>query len=60
MGIKLTKDQAAEQLGISRSGIDRLISSGALRAYRVGKKSTRIDIDDLNSVCKPIIPNGVA
>ena len=60
MGIMLTKDQAAQQLGISRSGIDRLISSGKLRAYRIGQKSTRIDFDDLASVCKPIIPSGAA
>lgn len=57
MGKKVTLDATAEDLGISVRGVRRLISSGELRAYRVGKHSVRIDVDDIAAVLKPILPD---
>jgi excisionase family DNA binding protein len=56
--IMLTIDQAAEKLGISRRSVRRLISSGELRAYRVGERSVRVDFNDLDAVLKPVVPDG--
>jgi excisionase family DNA binding protein len=36
---------AADELGISKTGIRRLITSGGLKAYRIGRQGVRIDID---------------
>lgn len=58
MKIMLTIDQAAEKLGISRRSVRRLISSGELRAYRVGERSVRVDFNDLDAVLKPVVPDG--
>ena len=54
----LTIDDAAEQLGVSKRSLRRLISSGELPAYRVGPQSVRIKGADLERVLKPVIPNG--
>ncbi|ORA21350.1 excisionase family DNA-binding protein [Mycobacterium aquaticum] len=59
MGKKLSLDQAAEELGASKRTVRRMISSGKLRAYRVGDSSlVRIDRDDLAAVLQPVVPNG--
>jgi excisionase family DNA binding protein len=59
MGQKITLAATAERLGISRDSVRRLISSGELRAYRIGSQySIRVDTDDLAAVLKPIVPNG--
>ncbi len=59
MGKKLSLDQSAEEVGVSKRHIRRLISSGELRAYRVGKSTViRVDSDDLAAIFKPITPNG--
>jgi excisionase family DNA binding protein len=57
MGKKLTLDAAASELGISKTGVRRLISSGELRAYKVGRKLVRIDADDIAKVLRPIVPS---
>jgi excisionase family DNA binding protein len=57
VGKKLTLDAAADELGISKRGVRRLISTGELRAFKVGLKLIRIDADDIAAVLKPIIPS---
>ena len=44
----LTDKQAAEYLGIGTSTLWRYVASGDLSVVRIGKRSTRFDIDDLN------------
>jgi excisionase family DNA binding protein len=58
MGHKLTIDAAADELGISRRSLRRLITSGQLRAYRIGtgNRTVRIDRDDLTAVMHPVVP----
>ena len=58
MGKKISLETAAEELGVSKRTVRRLISAGELRAYRVGKQSVRIDINDVAAVLKPIVPGG--
>lgn len=59
MGQKLTVDEAAEALRISLRGVRRLISSGELRAYRVGSTvSVRVDTDDIAALLNPVVPDG--
>jgi excisionase family DNA binding protein len=60
MGRKLSLDAVAEELGISKRSVRRLISSGELRAYRIGRAAIRIDSDDLAAVLTPVIPDGKA
>ena len=54
----LTIDDAAEELGVSKRTLRRLISSGSLPAYRVGSQAIRIKPADLEKALKPVIPNG--
>lgn len=59
MGQKLTVDEAAAALRISRRGVRNMISSGELPAYRVGKTvSVRVDADDLAALLTPVLPGG--
>jgi excisionase family DNA binding protein len=59
MPTKITIDQAADELGISRRSLRRLITSGQLRAYKIGKsRLVRIDREDLANVIHPVVPNG--
>lgn len=60
MGKKITMNAAADELGISLRGVRRLISSGELKAYRVGRQSVRVDVDDIQTALKPIVPDGNA
>jgi excisionase family DNA binding protein len=60
VGQKISPNAAAEELGISLRQVRRLISSGELRAYRVGKCSIiRIDTDDLAALLKPVVSEAV-
>ncbi|MEW5808562.1 MAG: excisionase family DNA-binding protein [Actinomycetota bacterium] len=45
---------AATYLGISRSSVRRRIAEGALRAYRVGPRSIRVYVEDLDAIMAPI------
>ena len=56
MGKKISLDAAAEELGMSKRSVRRLISTGQLRAYRIGRQMVRIDCDDLAAALKPIVP----
>ncbi|HTQ22234.1 helix-turn-helix domain-containing protein [Mycobacterium sp.] len=58
MGRKISLETAADELGVSKRTVRRLISGGELRAYRVGKQSVRIDVNDIAAVLKPIVPDG--
>ncbi len=44
----LTDKQTAEYLGIGTSTLWRYVASGDLSVVRIGKRSTRFDIDDLD------------
>ena len=57
MGKIISLDATAEELGISKRVVRRLISTGQLRAYKVGKAIVRVDVDDIAAVLKPIVPN---
>ena len=58
MGRKISIDECAAELGISRRSVRRLITTGALTAYHVGNlpKLVRIDTDDLDKLLKPLVP----
>jgi excisionase family DNA binding protein len=59
MGNRLSLDQVATQLGVSKRTVRRLISSGELPAVRVGTSSIiRVDADDLAAIVHPVTPNG--
>ena len=45
----ITRQQAAETLGVSLKTLDDLIHRGQLRAYRIGPKLVRIDPADLEA-----------
>jgi excisionase family DNA binding protein len=55
---KLTLDDVAEELCMSKRSVRRLISTGRLRAYLVGERMIRIDRDDLDKALTPITPSG--
>ncbi len=50
----MTKQEVAEYLGVSIRTITNWIRDGHLRAYRVGSRFVRIDIDDLIHLGTPI------
>lgn len=51
MGQKISLDAAADELTVSKCSIRRLISSGQLRAFRVGNANIiRVDRDDLDAL----------
>jgi excisionase family DNA binding protein len=60
MGKKITLNATADELGISLRSVRRLITGGKLRAYKIGKHSVRVDVDDIDKVLKPVIPDGKA
>jgi excisionase family DNA binding protein len=55
-----TLDEIADELECSKRHVRRLITSGQIKAYRVGKESQviRIDREDLPNVLIPVVPNG--
>jgi excisionase family DNA binding protein len=54
-------DDAADELGVNKRTIRRLIDSGELPAYKVGSKLVRVDADDVAELLKPIRPcNGTS
>jgi excisionase family DNA binding protein len=55
MGKMISLDAAADEIGASKRTVRRLISSGELRAYRIGKAVIRVDHDDLEKAFKPIV-----
>jgi excisionase family DNA binding protein len=47
-------ERAAEFLGVTTRTIRQWISTGELRASRLGRRIIRIDYEDLRDFCKPI------
>lgn len=47
-------DEAAEYLGVSTLTCRRWIASGRIRAYRVGPKFIRVDLDEVDGLLEPI------
>lgn len=55
---KIDMNAAAEQLGVDKRTVRRLISSGELRAYRVGRTTAiRVDSEDVAELLIPVVPN---
>jgi excisionase family DNA binding protein len=50
----ITIERAAEFLGVTTRTVRNWISGGQLPASRIGKRSIRIDYEDLRLFCKPI------
>lgn len=50
----LTLKQAAEWYGVSERTLRRRISEGRLRAYRVGPRSIRVSVEDLDELARRI------
>lgn len=50
----LSLPQSADYLGVSVQSIRRRIAEGALPAFRVGPKSIRVYVDDLEALKQPI------
>lgn len=46
--------RAAQYLGISVQSVRRRIAEGSLPAFRVGPKSIRVYVDDLEALKQPI------
>jgi excisionase family DNA binding protein len=57
VGKMMTLDEAAERVCASKRTLRRFISSGELKAYRLGKQLVRIDSDDLAALFTPIVPS---
>lgn len=47
-------DAAAEYLAVSSKTIRRRIADGTLTGYRVGSRLLRVDLDELESIVRPI------
>ncbi len=58
VGKKISMDAAADDLGVNKRTIQRLIAIGELPAFKVGAKIVRVDTDDVASLLKPMHPNG--
>lgn len=50
----LTLKQAAEWYGVSERTLRRRISEGRLKAYRVGPRSIRVSVADVEALAQPI------
>jgi excisionase family DNA binding protein len=57
MGQMISVIEAADRLGVHHKTIRRLINTGELPAVKVASV-VRIDVDDLDRVCLPIVPSG--
>jgi len=56
VGKKISLDAAADDLGVNKRTIRRLVDSGELPAYRIGTKLVRVDADDVAQLLKPVRP----
>ncbi|WP_156675665.1 MULTISPECIES: excisionase family DNA-binding protein [unclassified Mycobacterium] len=55
----LSLDNAANELGVSKRTVRRMISSGQLPAYRIGNSTlVRVKRSDVLNVIKPVVPSG--
>lgn len=51
----ITPQQAADILGVSDRTIRNMVTSGALRDYRVGPRLIRLRLDDVRNALKPVV-----
>lgn len=49
----LTRRQAAAHLGISVATLDRLTKAGHIRAAKLGTRTVRYTVEDLNHALRP-------
>lgn len=49
----LSREQAAEKLGVSLSTIDRYLRDGTLQRVKIGKRIVRIQSEQLDSLIQP-------
>lgn len=47
-------EDGANYLGLSPRTLRRMISSGELTGYRIGKRVLRVDLDELETLLRPI------
>lgn len=52
-GTLLTREEAAEKLGVSLSTIDRYLRDGTLRRVKIGKRIVRIESAQIESLIQP-------
>lgn len=45
-------NEAAAYISVSRRTIERAINRGELTAYRLGKRCTRVDLDELEALMR--------
>jgi excisionase family DNA binding protein len=50
----ITLKQAAQWYGVSERTLRRRIAEGRLRAYRVGPRSIRVSVEDLEALARRI------
>lgn len=50
----MTLREAADWYGLSERTLRRRIAEGKLRAYRVGPRSIRVSVEDLDALARPI------
>jgi excisionase family DNA binding protein len=47
-------DEAAQRIGVSTRTIRRRIADGSLTGYRFGPRIIRVDLEEVDSLLKPI------
>lgn len=58
MGKKISLDEAADQLGVSKRTIRRLVSFGVIKAYQLPHtRVIRLDLDDVLKALRPTVLN---
>jgi len=50
----ITIQHAADRLSVSTKTIRRMIARSQLRAYRVGDRLIRIDVESLDALARPV------
>jgi excisionase family DNA binding protein len=50
----ITLQEAAEHYGVSVKTIRRYIAEGRLRAYKLGSRTIRVSLDDVEALARPI------
>lgn len=53
-------DAAAERLGCTPKTIRRFIARGELKAYRLGKRTIRVDLNEVDALLRPIPTAGMS
>lgn len=58
--VYLTLDEVATACRVSRETVRKWITTGRLPAYRISRKCTRVAVDDLAAVMRPVPVDVVA